>query len=344
MKSTILYRSRIRKNKVMHMLNENAFILFIISLFWFLFRTGRKPTRIAYPCQKIAAAHIATYVICLLPIINLKCFIKQCFQNLSYRLFIGHLYKILILGTSIFILSVIIDHVNVHQKLRKYETHRKHLTVGFTASSGIFPRSQSLIDFAHRVVGIRDTMATDWDFITGMHWNHIDQDVVDDMVERGVMALTSTTSPVDAWSILIPYHEDEAVAIKVNCNNNWGEYEDTDNQHDAFPETVNSIIKGLLSIGIPSDKIWITDPSKVIPDRFRDKIEDDGVLYFTASHTGQRPNVFLTTYVDTNSTDASPIQNPATEVVRPAQVLVDAHHLINIPMMKGQTRRDGLPA
>ena len=315
-------------------IEKNAFVVSLICFFWFLLRTGRKPTRLSYPCQKIAVAQFSSYGLFLLPLTGIRRWIHFFTHDFSIKEVCIHLYKILVIFVSVGILSTVFNQLSLYQDRIKFENHRKHPIMGLISLTEPSGRKGSTNLFDHRVVTVHDTRATNWDYVTGMHWNFISQSVVTEMVSRGVMALTSTTNPVDAWSALIPYKEGEAVAIKVNFNNAW-EYDDTDNQHDAFPETVNGIIDGLISIGVPPEKIWITDPSKVIPDRFRNKITHAGIQYYSAYHTGQRSDVYLTTYVDATSKDASPIQNPPTEVVRPAQVLVDAHHLINIPMMKG---------
>jgi len=38
-------------------LRRSAFVIGLLSLFWFLLRTGTKPTRAVYPCQRVAAAN-----------------------------------------------------------------------------------------------------------------------------------------------------------------------------------------------------------------------------------------------------------------------------------------------
>jgi uncharacterized protein (DUF362 family) len=52
-------------------LKENLFVVGLLSILWFIFRTGRKPSRVAYPCQQVAAFNgniwIATYI---LPIVS----------------------------------------------------------------------------------------------------------------------------------------------------------------------------------------------------------------------------------------------------------------------------------
>jgi hypothetical protein len=157
------------------------------------------------------------------------------------------------------------------------------------------------------------------------------------MVERGVMTLTGEATPGDAWAALIPYQAGDSVAIKVNLNNCYSCDGADDNEMDSYSETVNAVIDGLVSIGVPPDRIWITDPSRTIGNRFRNRITTAGVRYYSveAYSNCNDPNYFITEYVPIDSSDTSPISNPPDEQVRPARVLVDADHLINIPLMKG---------
>jgi hypothetical protein len=160
----------------------------------------------------------------------------------------------------------------------------------------------------NRVVSVHDSTATNWDYQTGYHWQYIDQEAVDNMVALGVMALTERTNTVDAWNDLIPYQPGEEVVIKLNFNN--AGCSDSDKM-DGYSEPVNAAIDGLVSIGVPPENIWITDPSRIMPPRF---------IYGIA-----------------NSPHASVAQCPAGEKIRPAQVFVDAEHLINIPLLKSHT-------
>jgi len=43
--------------KLMNRVHQNAFLIGLLSLIWFLFRTGTKPSRAGYPCQRAAAAN-----------------------------------------------------------------------------------------------------------------------------------------------------------------------------------------------------------------------------------------------------------------------------------------------
>jgi len=42
--------------------NEHLILIGVVSLFWFIFRTGTKPTRITYPCQKAALANSSVFL------------------------------------------------------------------------------------------------------------------------------------------------------------------------------------------------------------------------------------------------------------------------------------------
>lgn len=190
-----------------------------------------------------------------------------------------------------------------------------------------------LADDPPRVVSVRNSNATNWDHATGYYWDYVNQEAVNSMVGEGVMTLTGALSTSQAWSALIPYQPGQSVAIKVNFNNCKSMSQGEDNDIDALPETVNAVIDGLLSIGIPPDKIWISDPSKCIPPRFINKINNPDVHYYSTVYC---PSTYATDYVDANIDDgASPTTHPSGDWVRPAQVFVDANHIINIPLLKG---------
>jgi len=183
-----------------------------------------------------------------------------------------------------------------------------------------------------RVVSVHDGNATNWDHMSGYHWDYIDQETVNDMVACGVMALTSSNSLSEAWRKLIPYEGGQFVVIKINLNNSMSC--DPTNSMDAYPETVNAVIDGLSLIGVPFNNIWVADPSSVIPPRFINRISSQQVRFFS-TRSLCTPNSYKTDYVRVDSPAATPTTYPAGDFVRPAQVFVDAHHLINIPLFKG---------
>jgi len=189
-----------------------------------------------------------------------------------------------------------------------------------------------LADDRPRVVSVHDSDATNWDYTTGHFWEYVDQDIVNNMMAQGVMALTGETSYVDAWKALIPYQPGESVLIKFNFNNSFS-CSDTDNDIDPLAETANAIINGLTSIGVPGDKIWITDPSRQISERFRNGILNPNIQYYSY-WICSGPNYHSADYVEPSSPAASIATCPAGEKILPSQVFVDAAHLINVPILK----------
>lgn len=199
-----------------------------------------------------------------------------------------------------------------------------------------------LLPSPHRVVSVHDSHATQWTG-SGNPADYMVQSEINNMIDRGVMELTGEVTAQAAWQKLIPYKSGEGVAIKMNFNNVAGCEFTRDANMNAHAAVANAVIQGLKSIGVPSDKIWITDPSRPINDAFRNRISDANVEYYTrctAAGIGSRANVFTTGYISETSPDAT-LFDPAYGLsdpyryIRPAQVLEDAAHIINIPQLKG---------
>mgnify|MGYP001090956662 CR=1 FL=1 len=169
-----------------------------------------------------------------------------------------------------------------------------------------------------RVVHIHAPSATYWDGSSNYYYNYVNQSVVNDMVDRGVMALTGTSTRADAWRALIPNYSGGIVAIKVNFNNSQ-----LGNLINALIHPVNAVIQGLLDIGVPAQNIRIYDATRPIPTYFR-----NGCLY-----TGVQ-------FYDVNSA-SFPVQVSFSRPGIPAEYLasavVDAAYLINVPIMKGHS-------
>jgi len=56
----------------------STFVVGLLSLAWFLFRTGTKPSRAAYPCQRVAATNAGTWLtLYFLPILSITGFVGE---------------------------------------------------------------------------------------------------------------------------------------------------------------------------------------------------------------------------------------------------------------------------
>jgi len=66
-----LKSARACAQKILNKIKSNFFVIGFLSIFWFLLRTGTKPSRVRYPCQKAAAANIYLWAsIYILPMIT----------------------------------------------------------------------------------------------------------------------------------------------------------------------------------------------------------------------------------------------------------------------------------
>jgi uncharacterized protein (DUF362 family) len=178
-----------------------------------------------------------------------------------------------------------------------------------------------------KVVHVHSSDATSWDYTTGWHGDFVSQSEVDELVDRGLMELTSTASRVAAWQALIPgYVTGQRIAVKANLNN-AGSIDDSDNRVDALIEIVNSVVQGLVDAGVSQSDVWVYDAVRSIPDRFRNGCDFPGVVF-----SGSDVN-----FQGFSSTHKVNFDGPPGTLLpdQPiSQVLVDAHYLINMPIMK----------
>jgi uncharacterized protein (DUF362 family) len=183
-----------------------------------------------------------------------------------------------------------------------------------------------------RVVHVRDTDATFWDYGTDWYGDYIDQDVVTAMVTEGLLTLTGTQSVHSAWQVLIPdFEPGQRLAIKVNFNNVTSLPPGDD--IDAVIEPVNALLGGLIDYGFAPSDITVFDVtntiyhSGLIPQRFIDGCDYPGVNF----------EGWVTNGVSFSSTDAivfNPPSGPGISNRRIARCLAEADYLINMPISK----------
>ncbi|MEW5718249.1 MAG: DUF362 domain-containing protein, partial [Chloroflexota bacterium] len=185
-----------------------------------------------------------------------------------------------------------------------------------------------------RVVHIHNANATTW---IGQpdYWNYVNQDVVNAMMDRGMMELTGASTVADAWRAILPrYQAGQGIAVKVNFNNNG------DGNLDASIQTVNALVRGLKQIGVREQDIWFFDAIKHFPDRFLNMCLYPGVLFFDDG-TRRRAG-FESTAPSAPITFRTPSDLPAHPASRVTDVLVNATYVINLPLFKGHTDLAGV--
>lgn len=172
-----------------------------------------------------------------------------------------------------------------------------------------------------RVVRVHASAAHNWNYSASDYWNYVNQGVVDQMVNDGLMSLTGKGSVADAWRALIPnYQAGQIVAIKVSFNNTNSEAGSV-GMIDGIAEPVNAIVSGLHQAGVPYGSIVIFDSSRVLPTRFTSKCIPG--VQFRDTRDNPWGNASIT------------FHPPATTLTQGiSNVVANAAYLINVPILK----------
>lgn len=343
---------KMRIFKLKHLVKKikySSFIIAIVSLLWLLFRSGPKPSRLAYPCQQASANNVKFFFLAA-PLVYAQKLRHTYHHEINTKLVLNSIAIICILLLFSVGGNSLLNTYNTNKEVKKYELYKrigpigKPLAVAGTVMFSTVPHAFSL-DSPHRVVSIHNSNATDWDFSCGhgscsnYYGDYVDQNAVDQMVDQGLMELTKTASVTQAWQTLLPnYQQGQKIAIKVNFNDaimggGTDGYGDNDNYVDALPQIVNSVVRGLKAIGFYEADISVFDASRYVTDRFRAKIPYTGINYY--DHYGNGSDVQIAEF---NSNDpAAPIDftdSGYTGGHNVADVLVNSNYLINIPILK----------
>ncbi|MBN1659123.1 MAG: DUF362 domain-containing protein [Anaerolineae bacterium] len=162
----------------------------------------------------------------------------------------------------------------------------------------------------------------------------MNQDVMHEMVDQGLMALTATASVADAWQALLPnYQPGQGIAIKVNLNNAF-QCNDADGQIDALIQPVNSIVRGLKQIGVLETDVWVYDAKRAIPYRLVAGSEYDDIQYYGRLPCGHGTATFNSNDPHAYVTFSPPPGIPLPPPIKVSDVLIEATYLIDMPIMK----------
>lgn len=338
---------------IWHMLRKSTIAIGILLAAWFIFRVGTRPDRILYPCQRTILTQAQTYVSnAATPLIGgLLIGLRNFWSKIITKrnIIVGALILVAFAGGIL-----LSDNFKEPQKINVPQ----YISSLRNSDSGNLITGMSVKEnYPHRVVSVHNSDASSWTFYSctsgtcaPYYGNFVDQSVVDNMIDRGLMELTETSTIEEAWGEILPdYLAGEKIAIKVNFNDAitgggiYG-YGDNDVLVDALPQPINSIVRGLTSFGVQESDIWIFDCSRYITDRFRAKISNDfpGVYYYDRAIGGGTPtgpgasNIIQATY---DSTDPSAnidftLSGYSSTSHKICDVLVNADYLINMPIFK----------
>jgi hypothetical protein len=323
------------------------------ALVWFLARVLPKPSRAAYPCQRVAAPAAAGFIgWCFWSIASLGIF-RLLNTRLRGATGIAVAATAAVTGAFAVVVACGSDSAPAAPAAATY-TPSDAPNTPMGVAKGVNPG---------RVVWTHDPDATSWDGATGHWWDDVDasstatgtnQAAVDKMMSDSVKWLTGQANDAAAWSAVfrnfnkthgkgdVGYAAGETISVKLNLNNALTQ-DDADNQIDASPHMVLALIKQLVDQAqIPAASITIYDASQVseynparhIPDHMFTKCNAlyPGVRWIDGAGDPGRTKsdwaVDAVKYSDALVRDALGGQNLSTAAT-------GATYLINFAVLKG---------
>jgi hypothetical protein len=202
-----------------------------------------------------------------------------------------------------------------------------------------------------RVVHVRDTDATDWNG-SGLFYNAVNQGVVNNMVQTGLLRLTGQDSWADIWSVLFErvhpggYSIGQKIAIKVNLNMSR-DCDSHGNVIDALPQPVLALISGMVAAGVQPGDITVYDSIRPIPNYLSGPIWAvyHDVKFLGAMDTEEPCSGVIAPSYGVDPSLTVQFNNPDGNLQdrQLADVLYDATYLINMPIIKRHSGEDFNP-
>lgn len=282
----------------------------LISLVWFVLRVGTKPSRIQYPCQRVAAPLASGFVIYLAGMLS-SVFVYSRYRTLIRKMSRRAALACLCLGAFAVVAFL---GVRVKDALGISDPVHTHPPIGAGTPT---------------VVSVYDENATNWSG-QSYYWNYVNQSTVNTMMTRAITALTGTATTNQAWLDILPsYSSGDTIAIKVNFNNE-GDATDL----NSLPQPVIALINQLKLFGFAESDITVYDTSRRIGHAstnsihyfFRNLIES--TFPGVAIVDKDTPNRLSTNQFSTYSTIDGIVSTPY------ARILDDVDYLINMPIMR----------
>jgi hypothetical protein len=214
-------------------------------------------------------------------------------------------------------------------------------TMPMGEAKGIFPG---------RVVWIRDTNATPWDGNTNAaHWWKVgvNQAEVDKMTSKSLRALTGAKTDSAAWDKLfhyfnsthgrgdVGYKTGEVIALKPNCNNAYAGYGDDDDQIDASPQAILSMLRQLVNQAhVPETNIVVYEAVRVIHDHIYIPChaEFPGVIWMDSKGDGANGRQPVNWHKNAFNISVADKNQVGTSV---PELVFQSTYLINMALLKG---------
>lgn len=200
------------------------------------------------------------------------------------------------------------------------------------------------------VVHVHAAGATFWDYGSTYYGDYVDHDVVDAMMDAGVMALTGLGSVAEAWRAIVPeYAPGRTIAVKINMNNCYHcdlprvGCADWQLALNALIHPVNAIVSGLRRAyaDFHEGDVWVYDGTmggnppvsqRRISGRMKAGCLYPGVRFMDTGCS--EPATYDSASPTAPVAWRPPVGVPMPPAVRVTDVLVNATYVINMPIMR----------
>ena len=232
----------------------------LLAVLWFLFRVIPKPSRAAYPCQRIAAglgAGLLAQLTSLLATVAGYRFLRRKGVRIAAAGLVTVLCCTLYVGLAV--------------------SDQPKPQVLVSAEGPNHPMGEAKGIYAGRVTWAQDFAATKWNGQDGNWWEdrNVNEAAVDKMISRNLQTLTGAKSGKGAWDRLFRWHNraagrgdhgyqaGERIVVKLNCNADEGK--PWNNRGYPTPQVVAALVRQLVEdAGVPGNAILLSDPSRAI--------------------------------------------------------------------------------
>lgn len=347
------------KKKTLHNMTNMKGIWFhlvgMACLIWFIIRVVPKPDRIRYPCQQMAISLTLGYITFWVILWSSVFFaLRLWVKRVKYK---TAAFVPVLLVTFVLVFSVtsnVYADVFINEN-KTFEQWTPSANDPIGIPTGANPG---------RVVWVWNPAATQEE-LSGYWWyaENNNQYVLDNMVSHGIQNLAGIDNDSKAWDFLFKYFNEEhgkgeigyqageKIAIKINLNNCWqaGSYIIEDNERDASPYVVKSLLKQLIDVvGVNQSDITVYDSSRPMANWFYNRLFYK--YYPDSTLIPEFPDI---NYVDSlgrfpgrEKASASDIRiyfaEGTCEYRTLPTVVIEADYLINMPIMKRHPIQNGV--
>ena len=207
-----------------------------LALVWFLIRVVPKPSRAAYPCQRVAAPLAGSFLLWLAGIAGASLAFHQARTRLRQARYAAAGLALLVAAAGI-AWAALGQGLPAQAVPVAYTPHPANAPIG--AAKGLMPG---------RVAWVHDPQVTDWDGVStaaGQRWyDRIDQAEATDMMQWALTGYTDTATAGAAWDAIFrhfnggaAYQPGEKVFIKVNLTTSNSPNCDLNSSYNWNPST-----------------------------------------------------------------------------------------------------------